>query len=298
MDEEPIVFQSPTRYNIYLGVVILLSVIIFVDLARVVLVSIISDPIWWTLFSTFSLVSVAILVLPAVWKMRQLPTYRDDVSWHIRVQEVTPSEYSHLVKEYRQKYSNIITTIPLVYFGLMITSVVMTVISPYLLLGVSVLLLQNAHYLYGFFLMLFGLSIARVLYGMIPTPASGEFSVVKPRLIRNGLRLLARCPAVSWWGVRVQIGEKEGFYVLKDAVPVGRISGIESDAALLIQMKNGQPFEIRAEMGWLDDHLVQSVSSEADSDLRAIALQVINSYVESTGDSESVAEVLYDLGVK
>ncbi|MCF2136322.1 MAG: hypothetical protein K9W43_03695 [Candidatus Thorarchaeota archaeon] len=297
MEEEPIVFRSPLKFNVYLVVVTIVCAVVFVDAARFTLVTISTDPFAWLLLSSFSFLVMVFVDFPAVWKMRKLLSYSEPL-WDMRTRELAPSEYAHIVREYRRQYVHIVTHVNIFYLFSLVILGMMTVMLPILLLALSPLFMQYAPYLYGILLILFALTMSRFLYGIIPTAASESFSIKPLGSIKRGLDLLSRCAGISWWGVRVKIGESQGLYVLKDAIPVGRVSGLESDAAILVHMEKRQPVSIEAERDWQDEHLVVPITTDPDDALYQLVLQLLQSFVQTTGDFDTVAEVLYDLGVK
>ncbi|MHA1770980.1 MAG: hypothetical protein ACTSYL_04350 [Candidatus Thorarchaeota archaeon] len=297
MEEGPIVFHSPLKYQLYLVLVTIVCAVVFVDAARFTMVTISTDLPAWLFLSTFSLLFMTLVVFPAVWKMRKLLSYTKPL-WDERIRELTPSEYTHIVKEYRRQYVHIIAHVNIFYLFSTAISGLMVVVSPVALLTLSPSLMQYAPYLYGLLLIMFALALARSLYGVIPTAASASFSVTSPRFVNEGLTLLSRCAGISWWGVRVRIGESQGIYVLKDVVPIGRISGLESEAAVLVRIEDRQPTAIEAELTWQDEDLVVPITTDPNDILHQTILQVLRSFVQTTGDFDTVAEVLYDLGIR
>ena len=295
MADAPVTLRSNFWYQLYLMLAIIVGVIVHVDISRYTLIYLESDPLLWIMESLLALGTIMIPIVPMIWFMRQRIDYREP-TWNSRLREVSMDEYRKMFKEYRRQYVHIIAQLDPLYLMLSLISGALVIASPFILTSMSPYLIQYGPYLFGFCLLGFALFTTRFFYSLFPTKASERFSILSPRLIKHGVDLLSRSAGISWWGVRVNIGESGGFFIIKEVMPVGRIAGIESEAVIAIGMVSGRIVQVSAMVQWNGEEFSVDVTTSPDDSLRHLVLQVLYSYVVSTDDKEGVSETLYDLG--
>jgi len=255
------------------------------------------DPAMWLAESIAVLLCVTITSILIAHRMRGLLSYSEP-EWRFEVREVSLSEYSSMVHEYRRAYVHMLRHVDL---PLLVTAAVVAVTAvffPFGLLSLSPYSLQYAPLVFGVLVIVYGLVVSRFEYQVIPTAASDALSFTPVSSLKHGVRLLSHNPAISWWGVRVRIGEHGGYFTLRDATPLGRIEGIEADAEVEIQMEGSQPALARARIVSTGEVFETDIGENPAEALRETLVRAVTAYAKSCGDASIIADAVSDLGIQ
>ncbi|RLI49892.1 MAG: hypothetical protein DRO73_04965 [Candidatus Thorarchaeota archaeon] len=297
MGDGPVTYTPLTRYYAVLFMALLVLGLVGLDLARYGLVVLGLDPAMWLAESIAVLLCVTITSILIAHRMRGLLSYSEP-EWRFEVREVSLSEYSSMVHEYRRAYVHMLRHVDL---PLLVTAAVVAVTAvffPFGLLSLSPYSLQYAPLVFGVLVIVYGLIVSRFAYQVIPTAASDALSFTPVSSLKHGVRLLSHNPAISWWGVRVRIGEHGGYFTLRDATPLGRIEGIEADAEVEIQMDGSQPALARARIVSTGEVFETDIGENPAEALRETLVRAVTAYAKSCGDASIIADAVSDLGIQ
>ncbi len=286
---------SPLRIVLFVSLMVL--TIVGVDTARYQLLEINVTVLPWLYHAgLFFFVLTALAVLLS-WAMRQRLTYREP-SWEFREREMSPSEYESMVREYTSSYLHLATSLDWPALSLSIISLVVGLAGPVVIASLSIYSLQAAPLIFGLSLLIYGLALSRFAYRAIPTAAGSEFATVGPRQLRAALRLLSENPAVSWWGVRVRIGHSEGYFVMRDVTPVGRIECLEGAGWVEIVMRVNRPVGARVVLQGVDEPVEMTDESDPARALNEALVRAVSTYVSWLDDTTALEDLLDDLGIR
>jgi len=302
VSESPLTYRSLTIFHVILVVVIFLWVVFAIGSTQYVLLTLYFGPLNWILTTTGLLVSMMIPILFITWVMKHQVSFTAP-EWVHRNREIDYREFEGVMREYAKEYSHIIAHIDYKLVFLAVIWFVAAVSSGALVMVLPFLLILFIPHVFGVLQVLFGVTFSVLAYRAVPTDASQQFPFNTPRKFRNAVRVLWNTPGISWVGVRISIGESEGYYTIRDPTVVARIDGIESAARIeaeldrrgrfikAISVMNFEPAEGR----WtVETDTPGGVTSES---LQGLVKRTLQAYVAAKGANPLLEEILDELGV-
>ena len=294
MTEAPISYKSLTPYYIVLFVGLLVWVFTGITIADYQLFNLHESTFDWIVNSALVLATLTFFSLAVTWRMKHQVSY-NDTAWNYRKQEIGLSEYVEMTREYRRKYSHITAYYDPFLLPLIIILLFLAISFP-AILAQSLATFIYGPILFGGFVIVYGLLISNFFFKLIPNEASKHFELPKKGDLTFHVSLLHTIPGISWAGVSVQIGEAEGYYIVRDSKPVARIEGIESAVRLVVSTTNGENPIIMVEPKPELEMNLNPVEIDEDR-IRGLVYEVLEAYVRLKGSDEILDEILEELRI-
>ncbi|MGY5875440.1 MAG: hypothetical protein RTU30_06825 [Candidatus Thorarchaeota archaeon] len=294
MGEAPLSFKSLTPYYIVLFVGLLVWAFTGLTVAEFSLFTLHESAIDWIVNSVLVLATLSIYSLILSWRMKHQISY-NETTWNYREQEIGLSEYIEMIREYRKKYSHLTSQIDFLFLGLSLLSLFSAIILP-AILAQSLTTFIYGPLLFGGSVIVYGLLVSNFFFKLIPNEASMNFKLPEKGQLRKHVLMLRTIPGISWVGVTVQIGETDGFYVIRDSKPVARIEGIESAARLVITTTEGVTPLVKVEPKSELEMNINPIEIDEDG-IRGLVIEVLETYISLKGSDEILEEILEELGI-
>ncbi|MBD3406501.1 MAG: hypothetical protein GF411_10345 [Candidatus Lokiarchaeota archaeon] len=296
MEDSPLVMPSSGIYNFALVVTIVIWSFLSSYVAQYALVEL-SLELWLLQASGFVL-----FLIPCVFAILWIQKNRIallDVEWEFREKEIAFSEYEKIAMDYAQTYSGIIQTVDLWWLVASLLTGISSLSLPFVFAFSHPILIQVAPFVFGFTMVLYGISVSVFLRSFISAPISSEFPFVPPKYIRNAISLFISTPSLSWTGVSIDIGRFGDYYVLEDLKVVGRIDSIESVARIVAELdESGEIKRIVPELNFKDAPKIESIKSNiSPASIQLLIVEIIKIYVKLRGSNELLDEVLEELSI-
>jgi hypothetical protein len=300
--------QSPSQppswqFYIPLFAVIIAWSIFGIEIASYDLLTIGVRPFEWLISGSLLILTLIAPIGIIAWRVKSSTTFSNP-NWEFRVREIDIMEFESMMKDYVKAYSHFLSITPLVQivFLFLLSAVALTF--PFILFSISPVLLIYAPMIFGIFLVLIGLVLARVLNSLMPSDVGKHFPFTPSNLLRKSTNDLERIPGVSWVGIRLRIGEYMEYYTIRDCVPIARIEGIESVGSLV------GTIDVHGELTRVTSHLVRGVETDDGSSqieslenptpegTLELVKRVLFEYVKFRGSNEILDDVLHELGMQ
>jgi hypothetical protein len=269
-------------------------------MAQFQLLPLYETPLTWIAWAAFILASIIPPIIPVVWRMKTQIIYVEP-EWDFRKREVSQSEYSAMVKQYRNEYRDFLSIIDyrLLLLAFMIALTAITV--PFLLMRTNFFVIAATPLIFGILVLFFGLVCSSILFKFIPNEATPYFPVVSEKALHASIERMQTTPGISWAGVSMTLGEASGYYTIRDANPISRIEGVESVAKIQGSLdESGNVSKIVSTLS-LDEGDVPKVIWEHTGEishrqLADIVLKTLQAYIDARGEDEILDEVLEEVG--
>jgi len=268
-------------------------------MAQFQLLPLYETPLTWIAWAAFILASIIPVITPVTWRMKTQIIYVEP-EWDFRKREVSQSEYSEIMKQYRNEYRDYLSIIDYRLLLLAIIISVAAIATPFLLMRTNFFIIAATPVIFGIFVLIFGLVCTSFLFKFIPNEATPHFPVVSEKVLHSSIEMMQTSPGISWAGVSMTLGEASGYYTIRNAIPISRIEGIESVAKIQGSLdESGNVSRIVSTLS-LDDSDKPQVIGEHTGDithkqLAEIVRRTLRAYIEARGEDEILDEVLEEV---
>jgi hypothetical protein len=181
----------------------------------------------WIVTSFILELSMLIAILSICWWVKSRWDMVDS-QWRFSTEEIEMQQLEKMFDEYLGVYSWLINHHFLERILLMIILFIVGLLVPFLTYPIGIYVFSYSPVVYTLVLIGLGIFSVRAIYPSIPSSVSDEFSLPSLSKMKQPLGILNNIDSISWSGVKVKIGEFDGYYKIADAQPVGRIRGFES----------------------------------------------------------------------
>lgn len=296
MAEGPVKTGSSISYQIIVFLIVIIWTFIGIEVAEVRLLSLFEAPLTWIGWAVFVLISLTPAITAVSWRMKARIKFIEP-EWEFREREVSFSEYEEMMKQYRWEYRTFISIVDYSQILLAFIISIVAVASPFFLMRTTVFLIAASPFIFGFFVLLFGLVYSSVIFKFIPNEATPHFPLLSDRLLRPLIDLMQKISGISWVGINLTIGESSGYYTIRNVMPVSRIEGIESVSLIqgvIDESGHLSKFVSKLHLDNSDSSkLVDETSSDSSiKQLTEMVYKTLQTYIETKGADDILDEVL------
>ncbi|MHA2382327.1 MAG: hypothetical protein ACXACT_07100 [Candidatus Thorarchaeota archaeon] len=298
MTEAP--FKQKT--TIYLQGLIFLVVIVWgfmgFEVAQYQLLNLYAFPFDWLSWATLLFIGLIPVLTAIIWRMKTTISYSEP-DWDFREREITITEYESMMKQYRGAYQQVLSMIDFPMIILLAVLYIGAILLPFVTMGTTIYLIAATPVIFGLLVVPFGIIFANVLFKFIPNDATPFFSYLKPQTLRGIVRVMVQSPGISWAGLRVTIGESEGYFTVRNPIPVARIEDIESVSRIETELsENGTLDKVVSYLQLGDDETI--VFEDSLKELtQYLTVQIVQktllTYIEAKGERALLEDVLDDV---
>lgn len=299
MTEAPLTLKSPYVYQIIIFTIINLWAFMGYEVAQYQLVTLYETPLSWFGWVSLVLFSMTPVLGVSVWRLKDR-VHIENLEWDFKVREVGLDEFEKMMDNYTSSYRFLLSSFD--YPLLLILGIwyFLTVLLPFPMMRSVLLIIQITPVFVALCVVGFGLLYSFFVFKFIPNSATPEFPTYSLRLLKDAILFLTGIPGIFWAGVRLTIGESDGYYTIRDPIPVARIEGIEGVARIECAL------DIRNRISSLTPILEMEGIKESDK-LKAITAPVtplqsarlvktmIEVYLKNSGGEELLDDVLEDI---
>ncbi|NWF95961.1 MAG: hypothetical protein HXY34_07430 [Candidatus Thorarchaeota archaeon] len=297
--DEPVVFGPTTLQFTLLVTALLVISFAGAESAQYYVVSALIAPSYWVLFASAYVLAIIVVTAGVAKWMRRQVRYTEPV-WQYREVEMTIAEYSRVLKDYSRQYSSLASRLD-------VPSLLAS--APVLLVTVSFPLWQSlpvywalhaGPLVFGLGLCALGLLSSRVFYLLLPTEASRTFRIPALFRFRRAVRVVEALPYFSRVGVRLRVGEAQGYYTLQSPQIAARIERLESAILVLFSVDSiGRPRQMMYSLSTMghvtrESPWTQLTGFALSDQVRLVVLEAVRAYAAVVGVPE-LAEDLADL---
>lgn len=299
LTEGPIRIGSFRTYQIALFLIVFVWAVIGFEVAQVQLVPLYEKPLSWIAWSVFVLVSIVPPVAAVAWRMKTQVIYVDPL-WNLRDRETTLTEYKEMMKEYQKEYRDFLSETDYGLIALASIIAFTAVTTPFVLMRTVLTLIALTPGIFGFFVLLFGLVCASIVFKIMPNEATPHFPTISEKSLHPLIELMHKSPGLSWVGVKLVLGEASGYYSIRSVSPVARIEGIESAALIQGEPDEEGNFSKLSATIVLDESSSQKVTEHSSGEIstRLIAelvLRLLETYIKEKGEEDFLDEVIEEV---
>ncbi len=301
LSETPIRSKSSLPYLIFIFILLQVWAIIFYEVAQYQMVILYESPFSWLGWSSFILAVFIPILGVTLWRLKET-SWIGPTDWNFRVREVEGGEFKTMMKEYRQKYSYLVSFVDYhtIFFTILIFIGILFI--PFYLMRTNSTVISLTPSIIAILVILFGLGFSAAIFKMLPTSATSEFPIYNPRKYLKITQSFCLLPGIFWCGIRANIGESAGLYTVRDPTPVARIEGIESVGWLECKTDaKGNPLIYQAILASESDHepiVINSIPSFLNS-LEATELikKTIELYIERHSESDVLQDIIEEIDI-
>lgn len=198
------------------------------ETAQFQLLSAYERPLTWIFWgAVILLVMIPPVALLSWWMKRRTDL---DLDWEFRDREVVLDEYGEMMREYKRNYLHFISYWDWRLISATLILALSALFIPILLLHTNWVGIAASPFIFGALVVFFGLVLIVTLYGGVSNGVSPEFPVYSLRKISRSVNDLRSIAGISWYGVRITVGESQGLYTMRNPRPVAHVEGIEGVA--------------------------------------------------------------------
>jgi hypothetical protein len=301
MPSEIIIYKSSAVYYVAIFVAALVWIFLGINQASIALTTIIVSSFDWLLISTTILLSMIITTTLILYNWKQQIIFSEP-KWNFKVREVEESEFYTLMKDYKQAYSPLIQQFDYFIFILFIITSLSSLFFPFVF-PFYVQLLIYGPYLFAGLILASLFLLAMFVFRASPNSATPYFPIHPEKELRKLVTELWNTVGISWSGIRLRIGESEGYYTIQEAKAIGRIEGIEGVSSVECEVDENGFYSALSilHLGQANSDKIITLDSEFKTleslDLDELVKRTVITYTELRGVNEILEDVLLDLGI-
>ena len=186
MTEGPIRIGTFLTYQIVIFLLVIVWAIMGFTMAQFQLLPLYETPYNWIAWAAFILASVIPVITPVVWRMKTQIIFVEP-EWDFREREVSQSEYSAMVKQYRNEYRDYLSIIDYRLLLLTLMIALTAIIAPFLLMRTNFFVIAATPVIFGILVLLFGVVCTSILFKFIPNEATPHFPVVSEKVLHSSI---------------------------------------------------------------------------------------------------------------
>jgi len=231
MTEAPIMTKSALPYQIAIFILILIWAFICYDVAQYQMVILYENPLSWIGWATLVLSSMLPMLGLCAWKLKDQVQLLNP-KWEFKIREVHLHEFREMTKNYNKSYRHLISSAD--YLLILLASICyITILTlPFYLMRTNILIISLTPAILALISLIFGFLVSYFIFKLVPNSVTPEFPTHQSRKLRKAISFLIGLPGIFWAGVKLTIGEADGYYTLRNPIPIARIEGIEGAARI------------------------------------------------------------------
>jgi len=231
MVESPITTKSALPYQIAIFILINLMGFICYDMAQYQMVTLYENPLSWIGMATLLLSSMLPVLGLCSWKLKDHAKLQNP-KWEFKIREVSLQEFRVMITNYNKSYKHLISSIDYILILLASICYIAILALPFYLMSTNLLIISFTPAILSLISIIFGFLFSYFIFKLLPNSVPPEFPTYQPRKFRKAISFLIGLPGIFWVGVKLTIGEADGYYTLRNPIPIARIEGIEGAARI------------------------------------------------------------------
>ncbi|MHA1576090.1 MAG: hypothetical protein ACTSU3_01895 [Candidatus Thorarchaeota archaeon] len=301
MSDTQISFKSTWPFIILIVSILLVWAAIGVEITSYSVLIMFSNPLTW-LSITGVLLAMPVIPLSLTVSHLKKRIVFFNKEWTFEDREISFSEFEPMMREYSKKYAMVLVHVPVVEIILALSFTVIAIGHPYLIHFFNPISLVFVPYTFGASTIIFGLAVALSVYALTPNDATEHFQFVKPKIFNNAIITFENTLGLSWVGIKVTIGEADGYFTIRFPRIVARIEEIESAIEIVGNVnESGNITNVSAKF------LTEPLQSEDEdlsrvytrpTDILDIVKESLKRYILSTGDNELLEDLAEELEIE
>jgi hypothetical protein len=301
MVESPVISKSTIFYQIAIFLILQVWAIMIFEVSQYQMVTLYETPLEWLGWASALFLTLMPVLSVLVWKMKDC-VHISNADWNYRTREVTFDEFSHMIKEYNHRYGHLISFLDIRFPPLAMACYVGALFLPFPLMRSTMLLISLTPIILAAILVVFGILFSYLLFRFIPNSTTQQFPNYRPRIFRKSIRFLAQMPGIYWCGIRLNIGELNGYYTIRSPHPVARIEGIEGAARIDCSVDAAGSISSIVALLDSDTSHEPTIVGKATAPITAtnVALlirKILDTYIEKRGGEDVLDEVLEEINM-
>jgi hypothetical protein len=294
-------YKSSLGFYIAVFAVAVVWVSIGVEQAYSKIVTVFFDPSQWLSTATLLVVSMIFPVIIISYNWKHQVTFTEP-SWDFRIREIEFFEYEKIIKEYERAYSFLVARIDYPILVLLVITCITSIFFP-LAFPLTYALLTVGPFVFAGLILIAIFLLAMFVFRATPNSATPFFHTYPTKPFKNIVNRMWDTIGISWAGIRLNIGEYEGYFLIREVKATGRIEGIESVARIEIVPEDDGSFSAFSvlQLEPVDGTKIITLESGVPSlemlDLNTLVKQTLLAYIEEKGLNEILEELMIDLGI-
>jgi len=222
--------------------------------------------------------------------------------WNFEERDVSLTEFEGMMRDYSKKYAMVLTRTPFLEIIVALCFAVIAVGHPYLIHFINPIYLLYVPYIFGAATVIFGLAVALSVYAFTSNEASEHFLFIKPKILKNAITEFENTLGLAWVGIKITIGEADGYFTIRSPRIVARIEEIESAVEIIgVVDESGNITQVYANFQTVS---LQSVSETLTrvysnpSDIMEIVKESLKHYILASGTNELLDDLADELKIE
>ncbi|MGQ4910679.1 MAG: hypothetical protein ACP6KW_00785 [Candidatus Thorarchaeota archaeon] len=254
-------------------------------------------------FSWFFWADVILLVLTPVatlltwWAKRRVRV--SSLDWEFRDREVVLDEFKTMSQTYSREYVGLVSVWDWKLVVVTIVAYASAVCVPFALIRTDYLGISISPLVFGVLTAVYALALIATLYRGLPGGMTDQFPVHSYRKVAQAVRMLSQTEGVSWCGVRMTIGESQGYFTIHDPRAVAHVEGIEGVARLESRVSPsadaGVVTAVLEEGAGLQENVGGPVSISDHLGRTLLVRDLLQLYISKRGENEMLDDVVKDV---
>ena len=299
MTEAPFEHKSTLSLQGLIFLVVLVWGFMGFEVAQYRLLSLYDFPFDWLSWATLLFIGLIPVLVAITWRMKTTISYSEP-NWDMRDRQITITEYESMMKQYRGAYQHVLSMIDYPMIFLLVVLYTTGILFPFVSMQTTIYLVAATPVIFGFLMVPFGIIFANVMFKFIPNDATPHFSYHQPKTFRGIVRLMGRTPGISWAGLRITLGEAEGYFTIRNATPVARIEDIEGVSRIETEVSDaGALVKVVSYLQLGDDKETIVFEKDLHELTQYLIAQIVQNtlllYIEEKGERELLEDVLDDV---
>lgn len=256
-------------------------------------------PYVWFFWATLLFLSLMPALAAITWRIKTGISYTEP-TWNLREREVMFTEYEEMTKEYQKAYRHVLSIIDYPSIFILIIVYIGAVLFPFVTMQTTTSIIAATPVVFGVLFVPFGILFANVLFRFIPNEATFYFTYPNQKQLRRIIDTMSKSPGISWAGIRVTLGEVEGYYTIRDPTPTARIEDIEGVSWIEFELgETGDlcKFVAYLQLGDGEESIVAEGSLQQLTSyfIAGIVKKILLAYINAKGEQELLADVLEEV---
>ena len=301
MSDEQISFKPTWPFIILVVCILLAWAAIVIEVTRYSVLTLFTTPFMWLSISGVLLALPAIPLSLTVSYLKTRVVFLNK-EWNFEERDVSLTEFEDMMRDYSKKYAIVLTRTPFLEIIVALCFAVIALGHPYLIHFINPLYLLYVPYIFGAAVVIFGLAVALSVYAFTSNEASEHFQYIKPKILKNAITSFEDTLGISWVGIKITIGEADGYFTIRFPRIVARIEEIESAVEIIgVVDESGNITQVYANF--------QTVSLQSDtetltkvytnpSDILEIVKESLKHYILSSGGNELLDDLADELKIE
>jgi len=250
---------------------------------------------FWANVILFVLTPVATLL---TWWAKQRVRV-SGLDWEFRDREVVLDEFKTMSQTYSRDYVGLVSVWDWKLVVITIVAYASAVFVPFALIRTDYLGISISPLVFGVLTTVYAVSLTATLYRGLGGGMTDQFPVHSYRKVAQAVRMLSQTEGVSWCGVRMTIGESQGYFTIRDSRAVAHVEGIEGVARLESRVSPsadaGVVTAVLEEGAGIQENVGGPVSISDHLGRTLLVRDLLQLYISKRGENELLDDVVKDV---